>query len=366
MKRRLCPAGPVCEEVGGIQCIVAQKFECRTVELIRAAFRYDADLAACAAPEFRSRNAGLNGKLLHRIGDPIKLGRWNAFVLPDGDDDVTIPNSATITVNSDSRCRNLSLPSSSAVNFNGSGAVMLATSSLSSGMTLGGSSMFVVLDEFNWLGGTMSGSGRTVIAAGATFNLNSSAVHFLSGGRTLENGGTILWSAGSLTMGGVTITNRPGALFDNQTATTVNSGGGNRFDNAGTFRKSLNAGIDNAKTATATTAIDRNVRDILPPGFHWHPATSAAVGIQPCRAQRRCQTGTDGLGSANWFCYCDFDAGEHGGGCCPGRAESPHCGTVATPLVVGEPPDDLRHGVCRGPDHADYVRRHAPRAAPVG
>ena len=39
------------------------------MELIRAAFRYDADLAACAAPEFRSRNAGLNGELLHCIGD---------------------------------------------------------------------------------------------------------------------------------------------------------------------------------------------------------------------------------------------------------------------------------------------------------
>jgi hypothetical protein len=68
------------------------------------------------------------------------------------------------------------------------------------------------------------------------------AVHFLSGGRTLENGETILWSAGFLTMGGATITNRAGALFDNLTAVTVNSGGGNRFDNAGAFRKSVHAG----------------------------------------------------------------------------------------------------------------------------
>jgi hypothetical protein len=88
----------------------------------------------------------------------------------------------------------------------------------------------------------MSGTGRTIIAPGATLNISGSAVHVLSGGRTLENGGTILWSGGFLTMGGATITNRAGALFDNQTAVTVNSGGGNRFENAGTFRKSVNAG----------------------------------------------------------------------------------------------------------------------------
>ena len=127
-------------------------------------------------------------------------------------------------------------------NFSGTGLIMPATVSLRSGSTLAGSSLVTVLNDFIWAGGTMSGRGRTVIAPGATLDMNTSAVHFLSGGRTLENGGTILWSAGFLTMGGATITNRAGALFDNLTAVRVNSGGGNRFDNAGTFRKSVHAG----------------------------------------------------------------------------------------------------------------------------
>src|SRR5206468_5392773 len=69
VKRRFLRAGLVGEKVGGIQRIVAQKFECRTMKFIRAALGYDADLAACAASEFRSRNAGLNRELLHRVGD---------------------------------------------------------------------------------------------------------------------------------------------------------------------------------------------------------------------------------------------------------------------------------------------------------
>lgn len=167
---------------------------------------------------------------------------WSPNLVPNEDDDVAITSSATIAVNDDAHCRDLSLPGSSAVNFNGAGAVMFATSSLNSSMTLGGNSALIVLGEFDWSGGTMGGSGRTVIVPGAVFNMSSSSVHFLSGGRTLENGGTILWSGGFLTMGGATITNRAGAFFDMQTAVTVNSGGGNRFDNAGTFRKSINAG----------------------------------------------------------------------------------------------------------------------------
>jgi hypothetical protein len=130
--------------------------------------------------------------------------------------------------------------SAGTANFSGSGLIMPTTVTLSG--TLAGSSEVAVLREFDWSGGTMGGSGRTVIAPGAILTITTSSGHFLSGGRSLENGGTILWNAGFLTMGGATITNRAGALFDNQTAVTVSSGGGNRFDNAGTFRKSVNAG----------------------------------------------------------------------------------------------------------------------------
>ena len=39
------------------------------MEFISSALRHDADLPACAAPEFRSGNTGLNGELLHRVSD---------------------------------------------------------------------------------------------------------------------------------------------------------------------------------------------------------------------------------------------------------------------------------------------------------
>src|SRR5262249_26877977 len=70
VKRGLLSAGLVCEEVGGIQRIIAQKCERGSMELIRAALRHDADLPTRAAAEFRCRNAGLNSELLDRFGDP--------------------------------------------------------------------------------------------------------------------------------------------------------------------------------------------------------------------------------------------------------------------------------------------------------
>lgn len=176
-------------------------------------------------------NLVVSGSGAHTLAGLVNLGGTHTFSGPMANftGDYICTNNALII-------------SAGTANFSGTGLIMPATVSLGSGSTLGGSSALTVLNEFNWTGGTMSGSGRTVIVPGATLNISSSAVHFLSGGRTVENAGTILWNGGFLTMGGATITNRSGALFDDQVAVAVNSGGGNRFDNAGTFRKSLNAG----------------------------------------------------------------------------------------------------------------------------
>ena len=124
-------------------------------------------------------------------------------------------------------------------NFNGTGLVTPSVVSLSSG-TLGGNQMVTVLSQMNWSGGTMSGSGRTVIPPGATLNINGTATKTLSGGRILENGGTTYWNAGNIQAATATvITNRAGALFLVQSAAAITPGaGGGRFDNAGTFRKS--------------------------------------------------------------------------------------------------------------------------------
>src|SRR5436190_16551447 len=63
--------------------------------------------------------------------------------------------------------------------------------------------------------------------------------------RVLENGGTILWTGtGDIALNSsAVITNRPGALFEVQNAASFSFFvAGNRFHNAGTFRKSVNTG----------------------------------------------------------------------------------------------------------------------------
>jgi hypothetical protein len=70
----------------------------------------------------------------------------------------------------------------------------------------------------------------------------------------LENGGTTLWTGTTITMDSAVITNRAGALFDAQNAATLMQRSGlNRFDNAGTFRKSGPPGM-----TTLTTSVSLN------------------------------------------------------------------------------------------------------------
>jgi hypothetical protein len=118
--------------------------------------------------------------------------------------------------------------------------------------TLNGSGAATVNGLMNWIGGTMTGSGRTVIAPGATLNATNAGTLILTS-RTLENGGTVLWAnATTIGVSGAVMTNRAGALFNAQNAAAILYEGGpaTRFDNAGTFRKSLNTG---------TTTIDNGV-----------------------------------------------------------------------------------------------------------
>ncbi len=130
-------------------------------------------------------------------------------------------------------------------NFSGSGLVSPAIINLSNG-TLDGSAPVSVNNAMSWTGGTMSGSGRTIIAPGATLNIaNAAGVGALLNTRTLENGGTVLWTgAGSIALNlGAVVTNRAGALFHALNASTIQANTGvGRFDNAGTFRKSASVG----------------------------------------------------------------------------------------------------------------------------
>jgi hypothetical protein len=122
--------------------------------------------------------------------------------------------------------------------------------------TLSGPGIVTVSNVMNWTAGSMSGSGRTLIAPGATLNVNCIGSVSLTG-RTLENGGSILWTNTGLIVegSGAVITNRAGAVFDAKNASGVlyGSGGFCSVDNAGTFRKSSSTG-----TTTFSSGITLN------------------------------------------------------------------------------------------------------------
>ena len=116
-----------------------------------------------------------------------------------------------------------------------------------SGFSLDGSGVVTINNAMNWTAGNMTGSGRTVIPPGATLNISNPNSINLS--RTLENGGTTLWTgAGSFVLSSAVFTNWAGALFEQQGAGSfINFNSPYRFDNAGTFRKTLDPGTNAAR-----------------------------------------------------------------------------------------------------------------------
>jgi hypothetical protein len=132
-------------------------------------------------------------------------------------------------------CTNNTMAISGATaNFDGTGVVSPAVLNLSG--TLGGSNTVTVRSAMSWTGGAMTGTGRTVIPPGATLTVPNPTFISLAD-RTLDNGGTTFWSAPNMSINGGVITNRAGALFQIQSPSAVNYGGGSpRFDSAGTFR----------------------------------------------------------------------------------------------------------------------------------
>jgi hypothetical protein len=118
------------------------------------------------------------------------------------------------------------------------------------GGTLAGAGTLTVTSVYDWDGGTQGGAGTTVIPAGATLNLRNAAGTVTLAGRTLQNGGTAVWSgsggfgAGQFTSG--LLHNLAGATFDAQVdgAFDDTDGPGTvaEFRNAGTYRKSAGSG----------------------------------------------------------------------------------------------------------------------------
>ena len=112
-----------------------------------------------------------------------------------------------------------------------------------SGGTMGGLGDVTITGTVGWTGGTMSGTGRTIIANTGTLNITGGGVKTLS--RTLENNGTMNWSAGDIAMNGGTIDNKTDAIFNaTATARIENFGGTNAMNNAGTVAQSVASPTD--------------------------------------------------------------------------------------------------------------------------
>src|SRR5262245_47017572 len=211
-----------------------------------------------------------NNKTLYARFTPILFiwtnlasGDWSAAtnrtpnLAPNSHDTVVITTGLPFTLNTCADCTD--------VTFGG-----VATTP-----TLTGSGTLTVRGTFVWTSGTMSGSGRTVLAAGATLNLSNPGTVQLNT-RTLENGGTVLWTgAGNLGLSGGVITNRAGALFHVQSPASFTLSGfvDGRSDSAATFRKSANAGTTTAGGSVSfnnsgTVDIQSGTLDLAGGGTH--------------------------------------------------------------------------------------------------
>ena len=129
------------------------------------------------------------------------------------------------------------------LNLSGTGLLQPATVNLTSG-TLSGTADLTVQNTMVWSGGTLSGSGRTIIAPGALMNINNSPFT-VTLSRNLENAGTVTLTGGAINSS-VVITNRAGALFDVQNAQSL-SGGGSRMAKVRRYHVAPETGDDGSQ-----------------------------------------------------------------------------------------------------------------------
>jgi len=142
------------------------------------------EIAAAASLNFAGGSAADAASIITGAGDLIVNGTATTtlagLVNPTG---MHTFSGGTANLNGNYICTNNPVTiSGGTVNFNGTSTV--AKVNLSSG-TLGGTGLLSVMNEMNWSGGTMAGSGRTVIPPGASLNLANPATVALNT-RTLE------------------------------------------------------------------------------------------------------------------------------------------------------------------------------------
>ncbi|MHB9023496.1 MAG: hypothetical protein ACYC7E_04895, partial [Armatimonadota bacterium] len=181
----------------------------------------------------------------------------NAFIILDGTYTVTLTASVTVTsltlggISGTQTLANsaytLTLSGASAINANG---VYSQTNG-----ALNGAGTLTVTGIYGWSGGNMRGTGTTNIATGGRLNISGTADKRIyhgsatSGGRKLNNAGTITWAGSGRLLGGdgARITNQTGGVFDVQGDASLDYlfGANPALTNqaGATFRKSGGAGV---------------------------------------------------------------------------------------------------------------------------
>jgi len=137
---------------------------------------------------------------------------------------------------------------------------------LLSGGSIGGSGLFTLLQPGSaWSGGAINGTGTLRIAAGGSMDIVGAGNHDFArgdgtgtGGRTIENAGTVRWAEGNLRGGdGAVFANAASGVFEISGGGTfgfTGSGSVPTFSNAGTVRNTAgNAIIDVPFTNNAGT-----------------------------------------------------------------------------------------------------------------
>jgi hypothetical protein len=108
---------------------------------------------------------------------------------------------------------------------------------------LTGAGALAVGNALTWSGGTMSGTGNTLLSASATGTFDG-ATKTLSG-RRIENSGTINWTAGGINSGGGSVVQNFGTFNANAAAGFLHNLGGTAtvFNNPGVVNKSSGTGV---------------------------------------------------------------------------------------------------------------------------
>src|SRR5512140_1586045 len=155
-------------------------------------------------------------------GDWSVSENWNPNLVPGAADAATLAVATTVSVNAPETVGSLTF----------------------SGGTLTGTGNLAVTATMTWSGGTLAGTGAITIGPGGTLNLSGSTKGFVQ--RTINNAGTIRWTAGDLWSGSsATINNQSGGLLDLQgdSGWLHNLGGDSPvLNNTGTVRKSGGTG----------------------------------------------------------------------------------------------------------------------------